>query len=132
MRVFRKKWDFMYRMLLILRKYRAEYTFATYDIKQIPFIEATKVTFLTSGMFIISYYYAKRFNGKIFDENYINGIEDTDLHFSAYLNREPKAMINFRLGVIIGGSLGQDLSRNARGIANLIYFNYKFRNILNQ
>jgi len=132
MRVFNKKWDFMYRMLLILRIYGAEYTFATYDVKQIPFLDTTKVTFLTSGMFIISYYYAKRFNGKIFDENYINGIEDTDLHFSAYLNREPKAMINFRLGVIIGGSLGQDLSRNARGIANLIYFNYKFRNILNQ
>jgi len=132
MRVFRKKWDFMYRMLLILRKYRAEYTFATYDIKQIPFIETTKVTFLTSGISnIISYYYAKRFNGRIFDETYINGMEDIDLHFSAYLTREPKATINFRLGAIIGGTLGRDLSRNARGIANLIYFNYKYKNILN-
>lgn len=66
-----------------------------------------------------------RKNKKLFDETYINNVEDTDLcmHFS----KDRTAFVDYRLGDYIGSSLGsaKNKVKDARIVANLIYFDYK-------
>lgn len=81
------------------------------------------IKFNCTGPFsIFSAKFVNDVNGKLFDETYINGIEDVDLSLKA---KEYISFIDFSIGTKGGGSLGKDMSRKLRDIANLAYFNYK-------
>ncbi|WP_338602450.1 hypothetical protein V6M85_02235 [Sulfolobus tengchongensis] len=74
-------------------------------------------------------------NGIIFDETYINGVENYDLSFELMLENVPINIIKYRKGSYKGRSLGtgitqKGVSRSIRQFANYIYFSYKYLNIL--
>ncbi|MEM3191795.1 MAG: hypothetical protein QW292_06845 [Candidatus Parvarchaeota archaeon] len=78
---------------------------------------------------IFSGKFAKENNGSIFDETYINGIEDVDFSLRATNSKVELFTINYRIGTYIGATLGGFTSnRTLREIANLAYFNYKISN----
>ncbi len=62
----------------------------------------------------------RRINSKIFDETFINGLEDTYLSYK-YLSNSKYKLSNFNIRAITGGSLGTGLDRVFRGITNEIY-----------
>ncbi|MEM0133941.1 MAG: hypothetical protein QXU18_01755 [Thermoplasmatales archaeon] len=78
---------------------------------------------------IFSGKFAEENNGSIFDETYINGIEDVDFSLRAANSKVELFTINYRIGTYIGATLGGFTSnRTLREIANLAYFNYKISN----
>ncbi|QPG49188.1 hypothetical protein HFC64_04315 [Saccharolobus solfataricus] len=80
------------------------------------------------GVFlIISPYYILRNNGILFDETYINGVEDVDL-FLNILSTGSYNFIRFNVEHLRGRSLGTDDKRFLRNYINMIYLNYKIVN----
>jgi hypothetical protein len=89
---------------------------------------------ITASFGIFSGNFIKKIVNNPFDETYINGMEDVDL--SLIINYNYKSnFINYKIGDYIGISLGFAFSglspRTLRDMPNLIYFNKKFYNHLN-
>lgn len=61
----------------------------------------------------------------MFDEHYINGVEDHELSFRLFDEGKRFSIINYRIGDVVGGTLGLSPERALRDIANLAYFNEK-------
>jgi len=79
---------------------------------------------------ILSYRFVEQAGGYIFDETYINGREDVDLSLKISLGGEKFAVIDYQIGDYIGSTIGINDSRWIRDVANLCYFNFKWRNSL--
>jgi hypothetical protein len=84
-----------------------------------------------SDFLILSANYFKK-NDDIFDETYLNEGEDTDLSFRLLLEGARYTIIDYKIGDLIGSTIGTAMNRNFRSLYGLVYFNYKFRNILNR
>ena len=82
--------------------------------------------YCTGAFSIFSSNFIRELGGRLFDETYINGLEDVDL--SVRLKPEFYKFINFSIGTLGGQSLGVDFSRKLRDVANLTYFNHKILN----
>ena len=82
--------------------------------------------YCTGAFSIFSSNFIRELGGRLFDETYINGLEDVDL--SVRLKPEFYKFINFSIGTFGGQSLGIDFSRKLRDVANLAYFNHKILN----
>ena len=61
----------------------------------------------------------------MYDENFINGNEDIDAALILYLNEIKYSIINYRIGSIGGGTLGNK-GRMLKDISNLAYLNQKY------
>jgi len=77
---------------------------------------------------ILSYRFVEQTGGYIFDETYINAREDVDLSLKISLGGEKFAVIDYQIGDYIGSTIGINDSRWIRDVANLCYFNFKWRN----
>ncbi len=108
-------------------KFKAIYTrrkarFALTDI----FFSKEEGVFMISGVFnIFRADFCKRFNGMMFDETFINGDEDTDLYLQINTNGIRAGIINYKIGNLLGKSLGQGKDRRLRSVASEAYLNYK-------
>jgi hypothetical protein len=86
-----------------------------------------KIKHHQGNLIILNTNYIRRIlKGKVFDDTFINGHEDSMLSYK-YLQNSNFKMSEFRISAIVGGSLGTDKSRWFREIANEIYFEYKTR-----
>ncbi len=86
-----------------------------------------KIKHHQGNLIILNTNYIRRIlKGKVFDDTFINGHEDSMLSYK-YLQDSNFKMSEFRISAIVGGSLGTDKSRWFREIANEIYFEYKTR-----
>ncbi len=79
--------------------------------------------------------YLNKFGTNIFDETFINGVENYDLSLQLLWKKIPINIINYRKGSYKGRSLGLGLnnkgvSRTIRGFSNFIYMAYKNLNNL--
>lgn len=85
----------------------------------------------TCTLGIFSSDYVRRRDGILYDETYINACEDSDLSIdiaAAETSGElTTATIDYRIGDIVGGSLGVDASRSLRNLAGETYLNQKIR-----
>lgn len=63
----------------------------------------------------------------MFDETYINGVEDYDV-FLDILNTSSYKPIHFNIEYLHGRSLGNNDKRYLRNYINMIYLNYKIKN----
>lgn len=87
---------------------------------------------LTGSFFIISSTFAESRKNMILDDTFINGGEDTDLSLRLSDNLSKIGFIKYRIGDIIGGSLGNNWIRITRNVVNEAYLNYKIaKGILN-
>jgi len=113
------------------KKFNIDYTsmkskyapFFSFPRRGYKFIEA--LDFL-----ILSHRLVEQTEGYIFDETYINGREDVDLSLRISLGGEKYAVIDYRIGDYIGSTIGINSNRWIRDVANLCYFNFKWRNDL--
>lgn len=83
---------------------------------------------LTASFSIFSGSYIKTINGDLFDETYINGVEDIDLAYSLTRHLDNYAFVDYLIGEEVGASLGNNKVRKMRDIANLSYLNSKIKN----
>jgi hypothetical protein len=76
---------------------------------------------------IYSSIWISKMGDKIYDDTFINAAEDTDLSLIIALGGIRTAKIKYRIGDLIGSSLGTGIQRSLRSIAGLTYLNYKWR-----
>jgi len=81
---------------------------------------------------IFSGEYLKKINGNLFDDNFINEGEDTDLSLKFSLNPDRIDRINYKIGDYIGSSLGTGIDRSFRSIAGVTYLNFKWYEIIDK
>jgi hypothetical protein len=66
-------------------------------------------------------------NGEqVYDETFINGAEDTDLSLKFSFNKERIAIIDYKIGDLIGSTIKNGSERALRSIAGMTYLNYKW------
>lgn len=80
----------------------------------------------TQSFAIFSSKWVELFKYKIYDDIFINACEDTDLSLKLSLEPERISKIDFKIGDIIGSSLGKGISRSLRDITGLSYLNFKW------
>ena len=80
---------------------------------------------------IFSSNFIKITEGKIFDETFINGAEDTDLSLKLSLNPNKITIIDYKIGDYIGSTRGLGITTSLRSIAGETYLNYKWFDFLN-
>ena len=74
---------------------------------------------------IFSSRYILQLNENIFDETYINHMEDLDLSLRFFLTDAKIGFINYNIRDIIGGTIGKGDLRKLRSISSQAYFEYK-------
>jgi hypothetical protein len=74
---------------------------------------------------IFSSKYILRANVNIFDETYINHMEDLDLSLRIFVGRTKFAFLDYNIRDIIGGTIGNGYQRKLRSIASQAYFQHK-------
>lgn len=83
---------------------------------------------LTSSFCIFSGKYLEKSNGAVFDETYINGVEDWDLSLRLDSDPEKIAIVDFKIGDYIGSTAGRGPERYLRDVANCAYLSRKLEN----
>jgi len=80
-------------------------------------------TFIHISSFgIFSSKFIKNSEGQIFDEVYINANEDIDLSYRISTQSINTTQINYKIGDLIGKTLGLGIDRYLRGISGSVYF----------
>ena len=122
-RVSARSYDF----LSLYKKFNIEWTHAPPKYPYRFFFNDFHKFILTVSFSIFSSTFIAENDGKLFDETYINGVEDIDLSYQ--LNSDPKnyAFVDFKISEKVGASLGRNEARELRDIANLSYLNKKLR-----
>jgi hypothetical protein len=111
----------------ISKKFGAKWVYASRrEIFKKVFYKETRCFILTSAFSIFSGRWAKSLNGVVFDELYINGVEDWELSYRICYDRKNFDFIEYRIGDLIGSSVGEYWGiRNLREVANMVYFDNK-------
>ncbi len=96
------------------------------DVKKLLFHDIRRFT-LSGSITFLSCRLIQELNYKIFDETYINDVEDVDFALSIDDKKIKKAEIDFKIGDIEAGTLG-NTNRPLRSIINFAYLNNKINN----
>ena len=91
------------------------------------FLSKAHFFIMTSTFAILSFQFCKA-KEKVFNETYENGVEDWEL--SLELSKFEIAIIDYKIGDVIGGTITGDLRRAIRNLANLVYFNERVQALL--
>ena len=73
---------------------------------------------------------ASMFNGTLFDETFVNAHEDIDLSMRMLLGQLNISIIDYKIGDLVGSSIGYNYLRQLRTIAGDVYFFVKHSNLL--
>lgn len=91
------------------------------------FLSNTYFFIMTSSFAILSSKFCKN-KIDVFNETYQNGEEDWEL--SIELSKFERAIIDYKIGDIIGGTLENGLKRGIRDLVNTVYFNERIQVLL--
>ena len=106
-----------------------DYDKARMKVKLSRILSKKVVEFKITGSFgIFSRDLIRKKSYKLFNEDYINGFEDTQLSLDVFLNNANCANINYVIFDIGGASLGFNYTRVMREYINLILFNKLYYN----
>ena len=118
----------------LFKKFSVNYYYIINSVKKsaLVFKKIPNSSFPTFGAFVIfsSLYLRTKMGGTPFDEVYINDHEDTDLSLRLFLGRARILRINYRIGSIVGSSLGMSRARHLRHVCGRVYFNFKYEKLL--
>jgi len=81
------------------------------------------VNILSFGIF--SSEFVKQYQGEVYDETYINDMEDTDLSIRLSHASRESTTIDFKIGEYVGSSLGTGPAQRFITVAGYSYFSYK-------
>ena len=110
----------------LIRKFNIRYFWVDPNAPSTRILYHTVTHFvLTSSFTILRARVCKDVEGKLFDETFINGVEDWRLSIDLYRRAPQKAFIDFKIGDKVGGTLGlpNSIQRRLRNFANFAYFN---------
>ena len=68
----------------------------------------------------------------VYDETFINAAEDTDLSLKISLENMKTTTIDYKIGDLIGTSMGTGIQRGLRSLAGLVYLNWKWAETIDQ
>ena len=71
-------------------------------------------------------------SGCVYDETFINAAEDTDLSLKISMDKLRTVKIDYKIGDLIGSSLGTGVQRGLRSIAGIAYLNYLWARIVEE
>jgi len=95
------------------------------------FLRQVLKTRFSGSFFIMNFQLCKKYYPEIFDETYINGMEDIDLFLRFYGNNEKVTTVDYIIHDVISGSFGKSAIRYRYfGMANRAYFNFKNKDLL--
>src|SRR3989449_11382178 len=119
------------RQIQIEKKFHADFIIADQRAR-FSFLYKILFRFLNGAAFsIFNTNFVRKSHGKLFDETYINGVEDVDLFLQFANSNGPYSFVHFEIVSMTGASLGSwNITRRFRNIANEAYLNYKLRNRL--
>ncbi|TMI68926.1 hypothetical protein E6H16_01035 [Candidatus Bathyarchaeota archaeon] len=119
------------RQIQIEKKFHADFIIADQRAR-FSFLYKILFRFLNGAAFsIFNTNFVRKSHGKLFDETYINGVEDVDLFLQFANSNGHHSFVHFEIGTMTGASLGSwNITRRFRNIANEAYLNYKLRNRL--
>jgi hypothetical protein len=75
---------------------------------------------------IYSSRWVSKTGGNLYDEIFINAAEDTDLSLKISMDNLRTVKIDYKIGDLIGSSLGTGVQRRLRSVAGITYLNYKW------
>ena len=115
----------------IQEKFQSPYTLENMSVLH-RFFNYETMKFVNIGSFgIFSSGFLEKKSWKLFDETYINGIEDVDLSLSIKMGELNFGSVSFQIGDMIGSSLGAYRSNRLMwDFINLAYFNSKYAEYL--
>ena len=82
----------------------------------------SKCLILTSDFSILSGKWVAELSGNVFNEIYINGVEDWQLSVESCSNEKNYDFIDYKIGDLIGTTLGMNSARILRDIVNYVFF----------
>ena len=118
-------WKYLYRGDGILNLRKEVILLPRYFISRIFFYKLKELV-ITMSFSIISGNFARRQEGKILDESFINGADDWDFSFRTFYRGLSYDFIGYRIGEYAGTSLGNGGNRAIRDLANVLLFNYLY------
>ena len=121
--------EYWNRQIQIEKKFHADFIIPDQRIR-FGFLYKVLFRFLNGGAFsIFNADFVRKSRGRLFDETYINGVEDVDLFYQFAHSNSRHSFVNFEISSTAGASLGSwNINRRLRNIANEVYLNYKLRN----
>ena len=131
-----KRFSYIEESYFNLRRFNEQLFFPRYECgptlpyKILNFIFFKKIeNFINTLSFgIFSSNFVIKSDFKVFDEIYINEMEDTDLSIRIKHMKNNKVFVNFKISEYIGSSLGRGGVRTLRVVPGWTYFSYKMEN----
>lgn len=78
---------------------------------------------------IFSGKFSKKMGGNIFDESFPIGGFDDDLSIRTKVGKHSVSFIDYKIGDMMGSTLGNDSTRKLRDLAGLVYLNMKYKGL---
>lgn len=117
----------------ISRKYKIGYTLGPRNRLMSKIFLRESLPFIMTGSFhILSGKFITEVNEKLFDEGYINVVEDWESSINASFLKDAVGFVDYRIGDYIGGTMGMSQARSIRDVANLVYFNHRLPAVLSK
>ena len=136
LKIFSKRFSYIEKTYFHLRRFNKQLFFPRYEYspslpyKIVNFIFFKKIeTFKNTLSFgIFSSNFVREFGGSLFDDNYINEMEDTDLSMRLKYMKYNTSIIDFEINEYIGSTLGNGGVRTLKVVPGWTYFSYKMEN----
>lgn len=133
LKFFSKRFSYVQKTYNQMRRFNKQLLFPRYEFdtsllyKIVNLFYFKKIETFTNilSFGILSSNFIKKCNGKVYDENYINEMEDTDLSIRIKHSMCKTAVIDFKISEYIGSSLGNGGTRTVRVVPGWTYFSYK-------
>lgn len=133
LKIFSKRFSYIEKIYYQLKRFNGELFFPryeyssnlTYKIVNFMFFKRIENFINTLSFAIFSSDFVRKSDNNLFDETYINEMEDTDLSIRIKHMQNNSAFIDFKIGEYIGSSLGRGGTRTLRVVPGWTYFSYK-------
>lgn len=117
--------EFERKVIALEKKFRVRWVHSPPTFPFRLFYRSIHEFLLTVSFSIFSSDFIRQVDGSLFDETYINGVEDIDLSYNLFKSKKNYSFIDYNLSEHVGASLGRNRARRLRDIANLTYLNQK-------
>jgi len=133
-RFFSKDLGYVYKIYTVMKKFSSDIYIPrnrngikNFIVNHIYFYKRLAfVNILSFGVF--SSNFIKKRGNRLFDNIYINEMEDTDLSISLLMERNRTVIVDYKIDEFVGASLGRGILRTLKVFTGYTYFSYKVTN----
>jgi hypothetical protein len=136
LKIFSKRFSYIEKIHYQLKRFNKKLFFPRYEYcltltyKIVNFIFFKRIENFTNTLSfgIFSSNFLRKSNNNLFDDIYINEMDDTDLSISIKHRQYNTAVVDFNIREYIGSSLGRGGVRTLRVVPSWTFFSYKMEN----